>query len=73
MIMAEIKHYLAGHRILPLHDIALHFNMEADAMRGILDKWIQKGRLKKIAGTGGCRKGCCHCDPAAIETYQWLG
>jgi hypothetical protein len=73
MIMSEIKHYLASHRILPLHDIALHFNMEEDAMRGILDKWRQKGRLKKITGAGGCRKGCCRCDPAAIEIYQWLG
>ncbi len=73
MILSEIKQYLASHRVLPLHDIALHFNMEADAMRGILGKWIQKGKLKKIPGTAGCQKGCCQCDPATIETYQWLG
>ena len=38
----------------------------------MLALWVDKGKVKKIPGNKGCAAGCCSCDPATIESYQWL-
>lgn len=57
----------------PLQDIAYHFNMEPATIRPMLEKWLIKGRVRRHNNNLGCAKGCCKCDPAIIETYEWLG
>jgi len=56
---------------VPLQDMALHFKVDPDTVRPLLAVWINKGKVRKIAGAGGACKGCCQCDPATIETYAW--
>ena len=72
MTPIKIRKYLQQRKPATLHDIALHFRMPADAARPMLDLWIKKGKVKKHAANPGCSKGCCKCDPATIETYEWL-
>ncbi|MFA5984165.1 MAG: FeoC-like transcriptional regulator [Methylococcaceae bacterium] len=72
MILSELKQFLSQQKRASLLDLTQHFNVEADALRGMLEKWIQKGKVRKTALESGCGTGCCKCDPALTEIYEWL-
>ena len=36
MTPSEVKRYLSERKIAPLNDIAVHFDMEPDAVRGVV-------------------------------------
>lgn len=54
-----------------MSDIALHFDTDADAVRGMLDVWIKKGKVEKRSATDSCGTSCQSCDPASTEIYFW--
>jgi predicted Zn-dependent protease len=68
-----VKRYLVARKVAPLHDIALHFGMAPDAVRGLLVHWIRKGRVR-LHQDESCRSGGCCGDCAAVakEVYEWL-
>ena len=72
MTPIEIKKYLIERKIATLRDIAIHFSMETGTVVPMLDMWIRKGKLKKYDSKSVCQKGCCKCDPATIEAYEWI-
>ena len=72
MILADIKTYLRQRGQASLADLALHFDSEPEALRGMLEVWIRKGRVRKRQSGGGCG-GCTECGAGAGETYQWCG
>ena len=72
-MLSELRAYLQTHGRAPIADIALHLQMEPDAVRGMLDKWIRKGQVVKLEDSGGCNSGCNKCDPQALEAYEWRG
>jgi hypothetical protein len=72
MTPIEIRQYLQERKLATLHDIALHFRTTTEATVPMLDLWVKKGKVKRHSGSLGCNKGCCKCDPATIETYEWL-
>jgi len=72
MDLIQLKHYLHARKIVPLQDMALHFKVEVETIRPLLEVWINKGKVGKRAGVAGACRGCCKCNPAAIEIYQWL-
>lgn len=72
MILAEIKHYLSSQHSATLHDLSVHFDTDPEALRDMLQLWIQKGKIKMIQTEGGCGGGCSKCTCASIETYQWV-
>jgi len=71
MILSNIRDYLKQRGQCTLSDIALHFDTDADAVRGMLEVWIRKGKVKKRSATDSCGTSCQSCDPAAIEVYSW--
>lgn len=71
MILSEIRNYLQDRGQSSLADIALHFDIEPDAARGMLDIWIRKGKLQRRAATTSCGTSCSQCDTAATEIYVW--
>ena len=71
MILADIRDYLKQRGQCTLSDIALHFDSDADAVRGMLDVWIRKGKVEKRSATASCGTSCQSCDPAATEIYSW--
>ncbi|WP_310601408.1 FeoC-like transcriptional regulator [Desulfobulbus sp.] len=73
MDLITVKQYLRMRKIVPLQDLAFHFQTEADSIRPLLDIWMKKGKVRKRTGDAatGC-KGCCKCDPATIEVYEWV-
>jgi hypothetical protein len=72
MILSDIKGYLQERKQATLSDLALHFDSDPEAMRGMLARWIEKGRVTRAVQAAGCKKGCssCGCE-AAIEIYIW--
>ena len=56
---------------MPLRDMALHFRVEVDTLRPLVEAWVRKGKARKLPGSTAACKGCCTCDPATIELYEW--
>lgn len=71
MILSQVRDYLKERGQCTLSDVALHFDTDADAVRGMLDIWIRKGKIEKSSATDSCGTSCQSCDPAATEVYSW--
>jgi putative ferrous iron transport protein C len=72
MILAEIRDYLARRGRAPLADLTAKFDIDAPAMRAMLDHWIRKNRVRRLeAGPGPCG-ACCGCADQ-LEVYEWVG
>jgi putative ferrous iron transport protein C len=71
MILQEIKQYVQKRKQVSLQDIAVHFDKEPETVRGILDFWVRKGRIKLQTQAPSC-SGSCHCSANQTqEIYQW--
>ncbi len=74
MILSELGDYLRQHGQASLQDMALHFDADPEALRGMLEHWMRKGKVKKRLATSSCGSGgCSQCDPASVEIYRWAG
>lgn len=71
MILSEIRDYVRKRRQASLADIALHFDADPDAVRGMLQVWVDKGKLHRQMATASCGGSCTQCDPASTEIYVW--
>jgi DNA-binding MarR family transcriptional regulator len=72
VILGDIKAYLKERRRATLADIALHLGSDPEAVRGMLERWIRKGKVRKLQARASCNSSCTECDPAATEIYEWL-
>jgi hypothetical protein len=55
-----------------LHDLANRFDTEPEAMRSMIEQWVQKGKVSKSSLRIRCNKGCSKCcSDAAVEIYEW--
>lgn len=72
MILSDIKRYLMERQCATLSDIALHFDSEPDAVRGMLEHWVRKGKVRKSLVTASCGSSCDKCDTATTELYEWI-
>lgn len=59
MIFSELRDYLKRNQRAALIEMAHHFNTDPDALRGMLEKWLAKGRVKKLPQGAECGGGCC--------------
>ncbi|RLA15991.1 MAG: hypothetical protein DRQ59_00255 [Gammaproteobacteria bacterium] len=71
MILSDLKNYLESRRQVSLSDAALHFDVEPEAMKGMLEFWVSKGKIRIDANQLTCG-GSCSCSQAKEETlYVW--
>jgi hypothetical protein len=71
MILSELKQYIKNRQQVSLTDIANHFDVEPEAVRGMLQFWINKGKINQQLSGPGCGGGC-HCDyKGSNEIYEW--
>jgi len=73
LILSQIKGYLEQRGQASLADIALHFDSKPDAVRGMLEIWIRKGKVRKHQLNSACGSSCCTCDSDTTEIYEWIG
>jgi putative ferrous iron transport protein C len=71
MILSELRDYIRAQRRVILNDLIIHFNVDAEALRGMLSKLVSKGKVKKTSAENNCGTSCCKCDPAMTEIYEW--
>jgi hypothetical protein len=71
-MLLDIKAYMQERKHVSLRDIALHFDADPEAVRGMLDKWIEKGRVIKCSteACGGCASKCATAQQE--EAYEWV-
>jgi putative ferrous iron transport protein C len=70
---SEVKAYLAERQRAPLGDIAVHFGSSPDAVRQVLQVWLNKGRVRRLSGGAGCPgKAGCSCSARIEEVYEWV-
>lgn len=72
MILSELRQYLQDKHRATLNDLVLHFQVDADALRGMLGKWISKGKVRQTPAPSSCGTSCCKCDPLLTEIYEWV-
>lgn len=72
MILSEVRNYLRERSQATLSDIALHFDTDADAVRGMMDVLIRKGKIRRRSATNSCGSSCNQCEPIATEIYEWV-
>jgi len=72
MILSELREYLKQKKTVTLNELVIHFDMDADALRGMLSKWISKGKVRQLPVGPECGTGCCKCDPTLTELYEWM-
>ena len=73
MILSDLKSYLRERKRVPIEDMANRFDTDPDALRGMLDTWIRKGRVRRLNPEGGDCGGCSKCDAFKLEIYEWTG
>lgn len=71
MILSELARYLAQHKRAALIDLAHYFGSDPEALRGMLAVLERKGRVRRLPMGTPCGDGCCKCDPAAVEIFEW--
>ena len=72
MILSDLRSYLKQQHKVALADLVNHFDMDANALRGMLGVWVNKGKVRKMSREAECGTSCCQCDPALTEIYEWL-
>ena len=48
MILAELKPYLIQRRRADLTDLSARFEIDCDALRGMLQTWVARGRVRRL-------------------------
>ncbi len=72
-ILRRVRRYLQLHRHATLGDLALHFDVAPDAMRGMLHGWIRKGRVRELDAQATCNTSCpTACDDTAMTIFEWV-
>lgn len=71
-MILELREFLKLQHRVALKDLVTHFNTEPDALRGMLSKWISKGKVRKLSLEANCGGSCCKCDPTLTELYEWV-
>ncbi len=71
MILSELKDYVKSRRQVSLKDAALHFDVEPEAIRGMLEFWVRKGKISKHGNDAACAGGCACSFKEDQEMYVW--
>ncbi len=72
MILSELRDYLKAKKRVTLNELVIHFDIDPDALRGMLRKWVSKGKVRQLPVGDNCGTGCCKCDPTLTEFYEWV-
>jgi putative ferrous iron transport protein C len=71
MILSDLKNYVKSRQQVSLTDMALHFDAEPEAIKGMMEFWIGKGKIKKYSNNPVCGGGCSCSYKEAEELYAW--
>lgn len=70
MILVELQDHLRAERRASLEQLSQRFDAQPDALRGMLDRLVAKGRVRRLERPMRC-SGCKICPDEALEFYEW--
>jgi hypothetical protein len=73
MILTELRRVLQTQGPLSLGEIAKRLDSSPEAVRSMLEIWIEKGRVSRLATAEGCGSSCQGCAVTQTEYYAWRG
>lgn len=71
MILSDLRSYLKERKSVTLRDLMLHFETDAEALRGMLQVLVTKGYVTKNSVKEACGTSCCKCDSTLTEIYEY--
>ena len=71
MILSELQTYITEQHRVSLAQMELRFGIDANALRGMLNYLIHKGRIYKLPAPYRCH-GCTVCSTESLEFYEWV-
>ena len=73
MILADLRDYLAEHKRASIGDMANRFGVEPDALRGMLEHWTRKGRVRRVEAPASPCAPCGKCGSGGTQdVYVWV-
>ena len=72
MILSELRNFLAEHRRATLSVMAHHFDADGEAVRGMLDVLVRKGKVRRVHYPTDCGATGCSCPNKEIDVYEWV-
>ena len=70
-LLTDIRDYLQQRGQASLSDLSLHFSTQPDAMRGMLEQWILRGKVRRCPAAA-CSSCSSRCASAPGESYEWV-
>lgn len=70
MILMELQDHLRAQRRASLAQLSVRFGAQPDALRGMLDRLVAKGRVHRLERPVRC-SGCRICPDEELEFYEW--
>lgn len=71
MILTDIRDYVRERRRVPLIDLRARFDVDADALRGMLDLLERRNRIRR--SDPACPgKDCSACGGSCFEMVEWV-
>ncbi len=71
MILSDLRNYLKERKSVTLRDLMLHFDIDAEALRGMLQILVAKNYVQKTSAKEACGTSCCKCDSTLTEIYEY--
>lgn len=72
-MLSQLRDYLSTRKRAAIGDLAVRFDADPDAVRGMLDTWMRKGKVRRVGPAAADCGGCHKCDPVSLEIYEWVG
>jgi len=71
MILRQIRSYLQTRKQASLNEMAIHFDVEPEALKGMLEFWVQKGIIRHTPASAVCTSGCSCSQPDRNDLYSY--
>ena len=76
MILSDLRDYLAERQRASMADMVNRFDIDPEALLGMLEQWEAKGRVRRIDAAGSDPRACgscCACAESDSRIYEWVG
>lgn len=71
MMIREISDYIKENKQVPLRDLAYHFKLEESIASDMLQRLVEKGRIRELDSGTPCSGGCTQCSPQTVRIFVW--
>ncbi len=73
MNLTELKGYVRERGSASLHELSVHFRSDESAIEAMMERWIEKGVVRKVDFSKEQCSGCSFCSTDDRFHYEWIG